>query len=180
MPASRSAPREAARSGGPSHLVIGCVMSPHGVRGEIRVKVLTDFPDRFGGLETIYLGEEYTPAVVEGCRKHGADVLLRLAGVDRREDADKLRGLLVRVPIDQARPLSEDEYYVHEIVGLEVWTTEGEYLGRVAEVIETGSNDVYVIRDGAREILIPALSDVVLGVNLEEGRIEVQLMKGLR
>jgi 16S rRNA processing protein RimM len=155
------------------------VATSHGVSGEVRVKVLTDFPDRFDGLETIYLGEEFTPVVVEGHRKHGSNVLLKLIGVDQREEADKLRGLLVRVPIDQAVPLEEDEYYVHEIVGLEVWTVQGEHLGRVTQVLETGSNDVYVIRDGAREILIPALSDVVLGVDLEEGRIEVQLMKGL-
>jgi len=155
-------------------------VSSHGVSGEVRVKVLTDFPDRFDGLETIYLGEEYTPAVVEGHRKHGTSVLLKLAGVDRREEADKLRGLLIRLPIDQAVPLQEDEYYVYEIVGLEAWTTDGEHLGRVTEVLETGSNDVYVIRDGARELLIPALADVVLSVDLEKGRVEVQLMKGLR
>lgn len=180
MPAGRGAPREAARSSRPSHLVIGRVVSSHGVSGEVRVKVLTDFPDRFDGLETIYLGEEYTPAVVEGHRKHGTSVLLKLAGVDRREEADKLRGLLIRLPIDQAVPLQEDEYYVYEIVGLEAWTTDGEHLGRVTEVLETGSNDVYVIRDGARELLIPALADVVLSVDLEKGRVEVQLMKGLR
>ena len=178
MPAGRGAARAA--SSRPSHLVIGRIVSPHGVRGELRVKVLTDFPDRFGRLETIYLGDEHTPAAVEGQRVHGGNVLLKLAGVDRREEAEKLRDLLVHVPMDEAVPLKDDEYYVYEIVGLEVWTTEGEHLGRVVEVIETGSNDVYVIRDGAKEILIPALSHVVLDVDLKQGRIEVQMMRGLR
>jgi 16S rRNA processing protein RimM len=131
-------------------------------------------------LETVYLGEELVPAVVEGRQLHARRAVLKLEGVDQRAEAEKLRGLLIQVPVDEAVPLDQGEYYLYQIVGLEVWTKEGEYLGRVAEVLETGSNDVYVVREGGREILIPALSDVVLEVDLEENRMEVHLMEGLR
>jgi 16S rRNA processing protein RimM len=168
------------RSRRPAHLVIGRILGPHGLGGEVKVEILTDFPERYSLLKTVLVGEQCTPVVLEGHRMHGARILLKLAGCENREDADELRGQLIRVPIDEAMPLEENEYYLHEIVGLEVWTAEEEYLGCVEEVIETGGNDVYVVRDGEREILIPALSDVVLDVDLDEGRMEVRLMKGLR
>jgi 16S rRNA processing protein RimM len=155
-------------------------LKPHGLAGEVQVQILTDFPDRFDMLKTVYLGEHYTAAVLESQRRHGRRILLKFEGCDDREEAEKLRGELIYVPVDEAVPLEEDEYYVHEIVGLQAWTTEGEYLGRIEEVIHTGSNDVYVVRDSVRETLIPALSDVVLKIDTEQGRIEVQLMKGLR
>jgi len=155
-------------------------LKPHGLAGEVQVQILTDFPDRFDILKTVYLGEHYTPALLDSQRRHGRRILLKFEGCEDREEAEKLRGELIYVPVDEAVPLEEDEYYVHEIVGLQAWTTEGEYLGRIEEVIHTGSNDVYVVRDSVRETLIPALSDVVLKIDTEQGRIEVQLMKGLR
>jgi 16S rRNA processing protein RimM len=155
-------------------------LKPHGLAGEVQVQILTDFPDRFDMLKTVYLGEHYTPALLDSQRRHGRRILLKFEGCEDREEAEKLRGELIYVPVDEAVPLEEDEYYVHEIVGLQAWTTEGEYLGRIEEVIHTGSNDVYVVRDSVRETLIPALSDVVLKIDTEQGRIEVQLMKGLR
>lgn len=153
-------------------------MGPHGLAGEVRVQILTDFPERFGLLKTVYVGEDHSPMVIQDQRVLGGRAVLKLEGIDHPA-AEKLRGLLIQIPMGEAMALEEDEYYVHQIVGLEVWTREGEYLGRVAEVLETGSNDVYVVRDG-EEILIPALSDVILDVDLDKGRVEVELMKGLR
>jgi 16S rRNA processing protein RimM len=164
----------------PTHLVIGRVLGAHGVKGEVQVEILTDFPERFDVLKMVYVGEELDPAAVEGCRRRRGKALLKLEGCDTRDDARKLCGQSVQVPVDQAVPLGEDEYYLHEIEGLEVRTTEGKHLGHVVEVIETGSNDVYVVRNGRQEILIPALSDVVTKVDLEAGLIEVQLPEGLR
>lgn len=172
--------RPADHSRQPTHLVIGRILSPHGVEGEVQVEVLTDFPERFSRLKTVYLGEERSPAVLEGHRMHGRKILLKFAQFDDRDQADQLRGELIYVPVEEAIPLGEDEYYLYEIVGLEVWTTEGEYLGRVQEVLHTGSNDVYVVREADEETLIPAISDVVLKIDVDEGRIEVRLAKGLR
>jgi 16S rRNA processing protein RimM len=164
----------------PTHLVIGRVLGPHGTKGEVQLEILTDFPERFDVLRKVYLGDELQAVELEGCRRHGSGALLKLAGYESRDAAAKLRGQLVQVPIEDAVLLENDEYYLYEIVGLEVRTVEGERLGRVAEVIETGSNDVYVVRDGDREILIPALSDVVTKVDLDSGQIEVRLPRGLR
>jgi 16S rRNA processing protein RimM len=164
----------------PTHLVIGRILGPHGVRGEVRVEILTDFSERFDLLKTVYVGEELDAMVVEGCRTRVGKALLKLKGCDSRDAVDKLRGRLVQVPIDEAVPLGEDEYYLYEVLGLEAHTVDGEYLGHVVEILDTGSNDVYIVRDGEKEILIPALSDVVTNVDLEAGRIEVQLPKGLR
>jgi 16S rRNA processing protein RimM len=146
----------------------------------VQTEILTDFPERFDVLETVYLGDELQAVRLEVCRRQGSRALLKFAGYESRDAAGRLRGQLVQVPIEDAVPLENGEYYLYEIEGLEVITTEGERLGRVVEVIETGSNDVYVVRDGDQEILLPALSDVVTRVDLNAGRIEVRLPKGLR
>jgi 16S rRNA processing protein RimM len=172
--------RPASHSRQPTHLVIARILSPHGVKGEVQAELLTDFPERFGRLKTLYLGEERRPEVLEGHRMHGRRILLKFARCDDCDQAGELRGELIYVPVEEAIPLGDDEYYLYEIVGLRVWTTEGEYLGRVVEVLHTGSNDVYVVREADEEILIPAISDVVLKIDVDEGRIEVRLTKGLR
>ena len=90
-------------------MVIGRILSPHGLGGEVEVQILTDFPERFSLLEAVLVGEQYTPVVLEGHRMHGARILLKFAGCENREDADELRGQLIHVPIDEAMPLEENE-----------------------------------------------------------------------
>lgn len=167
------------RKNQPSHLVIGRILTPHGIKGEVATQVLTDFPDRFGLLQTVYLGDELDPAVIESHRFNNKRAILKLAGYDDRDQAQTLRGKVVHIPLEEAMPLDEDEYYVYEMVGLEVWTTEGEFLGSVDEILFTGANDVYVVRNGDREVLIPAISDVVKNVDIIERRVTVQMMQGL-
>jgi 16S rRNA processing protein RimM len=163
----------------PRYLVVGRIVAPWGVRGEVKVTLETGFPERFKLLKRVYLGEEATSFVLEGSRLHKGNALLKLEGFDDRDAAEKLRGQLVQIPIEEAMPLGEDEYYVYQIVGLDVWTTEGEHLGRVSEVLFTGANDVYVVQGEKGEILIPAVEDVVLEVDLAGGRLTVELMEGL-
>jgi 16S rRNA processing protein RimM len=157
----------------------------HGLRGELTIKLLTDDPHRFGRLERVFIGLEDTEPVpwsLEGYRLHKGRALLRLEGCDDRATAETLRGYLVQVPREEAIPLEEGEYFEHQILGLVVWTRAGERLGIVEEIIFTGANDVYVVRDSAldlREILIPAIEDVVLEVDLAAGRLVVDLPQGL-
>ncbi len=107
-------------------------------------------------------------------------MVVKIAGYDDRQAAESLRGLRFYIPASEAMPLDEDEYYVWQIEGLEVWTTDDQYLGVVTEVIFTGSNEVYVAQDeSGREVLIPAIEDVVQEVDLEGGRLIVQLLEGL-
>ncbi len=159
--------------------MIGEVLRPQGVRGEVRVRVLTDFPERFQALESVYLGQALTPVLVESTRLHQGYVLLKLAGYDDRTSVELLRHALVQIPIEEAMPLEEGEYYLYQVVGLATWTKQGEYLGRVREVLSTGANDVYVIRGPKGEILLPAIDEVVRDVDLEAGRLTVELMEGL-
>lgn len=164
----------------PSHLVVGRILAPHGLKGEVEVQILTDFSDRFSLLKTVYLGEELDPVVLEGHRPKNKRLILKLAGYQDRDQAAALRGRLIYVPIEEAMPLEEDEYYLYEIMGLRVWTTEGEFLGRVEEILFTGSNDVYVVRDGDQEVLIPAISSSVREVDISQQRLIVHLIEGLR
>jgi 16S rRNA processing protein RimM len=163
----------------PRYLVIGKIVAPWGIRGEVKMAIETDFPERFQRLKRVYLGEEAVAFVLEGSRLHKRHALLKLGGCDDRNAAEKLRGQWVQIPIEEAVPLGEDEYYVYQIVGLDVWTTEGEHLGRVSEVLSTGANDVYIVQGEKGEILIPAVEDVVLEVDLAGGRLIVELMEGL-
>jgi 16S rRNA processing protein RimM len=160
-------------------MTIATVLRPHGVHGELKVRLETDFPERFSLLSRVYLGPQYLPFELQSFRNLPAYGLLKLKGLDDRTAAGALRGMDVQSPINEAVSLPAGEYYEHQVVGLEVYTVGGERLGAVEEVLFTGSNPVYVTvgRDG--EILIPGLPDVVLEVDLEGGRMLVRLPPGL-
>jgi 16S rRNA processing protein RimM len=164
----------------PEFLVIGEVLKPWGYHGEVKVKLVTAFPARLTKLKTIYLGSEARAFHVERARLFSGFAVMKFADVDTPEAVAKLRGQVIRVAIEQAAPLREGQYFHHQIIGLQVWTTDGEELGSVAEILETGANDVYVVRraDG-REVLLPAIRDVVREIDLEHGRMVVQLIPGL-
>jgi 16S rRNA processing protein RimM len=169
----------------PEYLVIGEVLRPHAVQGELRIRILTDYPERIAELETIYLGADVESAAIKpysvvGMRMHQNYGLLSLHGIDNRDKADRLRGLFIMVDIDHAVPLNEGEFYLYELLGLEVRTEAGETLGTISEVIETGANDVYVV-DSPRfgEVLIPVTGETVLETNIAAGIVTVRLPEGL-
>lgn len=169
----------------PHYLAVGQVVGVHGLRGELKVEILTDDPHRFRRLRRVFVGredEEPVPRRLQGYRLHQGRALLKLEGCDDRAAAEALRGMLIQVPFKEALPLQEGEYYEHQIVGLSVWTTAGEHLGSVAEILYTGANDVYVVHSTApdrREILLPAIVQVVRQVDLDAGRLIVELPDGL-
>ena len=163
----------------PRFLVIGQVTKPHGVRGEVRAMPQTDLPERFTWLEQVYLGEEAEqPVAVVSARLHKGFVLLKLVGYNDREAAEGLRGVALCIPVSEAVPLSEGEYYLRDLLGLTVLTDTGEVLGTIADVIETGANNVFVVR-GERELLIPDIPDVVLDIDFDKGQVTIQPMPGL-
>jgi 16S rRNA processing protein RimM len=165
----------------PRFLAIGRIVRPHGVRGEVVVEVLTDFPERFDTIEQVYLGDTLEAQIwqVVTSRWHKDRVLLTLEGCQDRAVAEQLRGLLVQIPIEEAMPLGEDEYYAHHLIGLDVVTIDGEDLGRLSDVLFTNANDVYVVTGPRGQILLPAIADVIQGVDLEAGQVTVKLMEGL-
>lgn len=163
----------------PRHLIIGRVLKPWGTRGELKVAILTDFPERFASLRTVYVGDDAKPFSVERARRHGNVALLKLKGIDTPEAAAKLREQLMYVAVEDAVKLPEGRVYLYQLIGLRVKTVEGEPLGEIADVLDTGANDVYVVHDGTREILLPAIPQVIKEIALERGEMIVQLIEGL-
>lgn len=163
----------------PRFLIVGQVRAPHGVRGEVRVQVLTDFPERFRPGAEIWVGPERRRYTIQKARFDEGDALIKLAGLDDRNAVEMLRGAEVSVPVEQAMPLPDGTFYVHQIVGLRVWTDAGEPLGTVSDVLSLPANDVYVVDTPQGEVWLPAIADVVLSIDLAQGRMTVHLLPGL-
>jgi len=163
------------------HLVVGRVIRPHGVRGMLLVEPFTEVIHSIRPSSEIFLGPDRVPVVVRAFRPHRARFLLSIEECDDRLAADGWRGLDIFLSIDDAEPLPEGVFYHWQILGLEVVTEEGELLGKVDQILETGANDVYMVRDEAGgELLIPAIESVILQTNLPQGQILVRLIPGLR
>ncbi len=155
-------------------IAIGKIVAPHGVRGELRVAVLTDFPERFLTMKEV-LVEGKGKMTVTGVRPHQTMVLLTLAEVKDRDAAIALRGRLLQITRAELTPLPEDNFYVFDLVGLQVFDEAGTLLGTLAEVLQPGANDVYVIRlANGGEMLLPALRSVVLSVDIAGRRMVVR------
>jgi 16S rRNA processing protein RimM len=161
-------------------LVIGRIERPHGVRGEVRVTPYTDLPERFTWLKQLFIGEaEPRQVTVEAARLHGGLVLLKLEGYDNRDAVEPLRGELLQVPEEEGLPLEEGEYYLYQLIGLRVLADDGEELGELVEVIETGANYVFVVRGPRGEILLPDTKEVVREIDFSGGQMIVHLLPGL-
>lgn len=169
----------------PRFLIIGRIRKPHGVRGELKVSVLSDMPERFTWLETVVVTrkehDDPNPLllVVESVRFHQGDALIWFEGIRSREAAGQLRNRWVKVPMSEALPLGDGEYYAHQAVGWQVVTTTGEPLGTVSGLIETGANDVFVIETDEGELLLPDIPDVIKTIDPKVGQLIVELMDGL-
>ncbi len=168
----------------PSFVVVGRVRRPHGIRGEIRVEILTDYPERLNQHTHFYLAPPQRPEKVqkypiESIRPHKDILLLKLGGCDERNAAEELRDMIVQVPFEEAVPLEEDEYYHFQLIDMEVETDNGEWLGRVVEVLDTGAHDVYIVHGPRGEVLLPGVEDVVLELDLEAQLMTVHIMPGL-
>ena len=162
------------------YVPIARVLAPHGVRGELKCAVLTDFPRRFAATRRIYLGPAHEPYAVERARLQGHFVLLKLEGIESREAADRWRNALVAVPQAERMRLPRGHYFWEDIIGLEVREENGERLGRVREILQTGANDVYVVETDKGELLLPAIKDVVQQIDPTRGEMVVRLLEGLR
>jgi 16S rRNA processing protein RimM len=165
------------------YLRVGVVASAHGIRGEVNVYPTTDDPGRFDELDEVILdrhGKRETRSV-EGVKYFKQMVILKLEGIDTRNDSEAIRGAELLVTRDKAVGLAAGEYFIGDLVGLEVWTDEGEKFGTLTDVMKTGANDVYVIRgegDG-KEYLFPATRECILSVDMEEKRMTVHILPGL-
>lgn len=163
-------------------LQVGVIATTHGVRGEVKVYPTTDDVSRFKSLKEVLLdnGREKICLEIEGVKFFKQMVILKLKGIDTLEDAARYRQAGLYVTRENAVKLGRDEYFIADLMGLEVYDEKGQLLGSLEDVIETGANDVYVIRmtDG-RELLLPAIRQCVLDVDVERGRMKVHVLEGL-
>jgi 16S rRNA processing protein RimM len=161
----------------PGYIAIGRVGAAWGVRGAFRVLPLADSRALFApGRGVAVAGKPYTIASAQW-RKD--TVYLRLSGIEGREAAGELRGRLLAVAETELEPLPEGHYYRFQLIGLTVVSTEGEELGRLADILSTGANDVYVVRGDRGEVLLPATDEVVREIDLEAGRMLIEALPGL-
>jgi 16S rRNA processing protein RimM len=168
----------------PARLVVGRVLRPHGVRGEVSVEILSDAAERFSPGAKLAAGDPDQPSTlrelqVEASRLHQGRMLLRFAGVGDRDAVEPLRGQWLSIPLEDARDLAPDEYWPHQLVGLRVVDSDGRERGVVADVLPGAANDLLAVRRGdGRQALVPAVAALVT-VELEAGRVLVRALPGL-
>ncbi len=164
----------------PELVTIGRILRPHGVRGEMVLEADSDAARALAAGDTVYVGDPPVACALTHVRRHRDRLLIRLAGCDDRTFAEAHRGRAVRLARAEAPPLPPGTYYWTQIIGLTVVTEEGEVLGAITEILETGANDVYMVRGAGGEVLLPAAPGVVQEVDLQQKRMRVHLPKGLR
>ncbi len=165
-------------------LALGKIVKIHGLKGAVKVSSYLESNEVIEKLKDVYLGpgegkEGSKLFQIKRTRIDKKGFIVEFDGVEKSEEAEKLVGLEVLIPSDRLEQLPDGEYYWKDLIGLEVSTEEGEYLGEIDAIFPTGSNDIYVCRGGGREILLPAISDVIINIDLGEGRMIVRLMKGM-
>lgn len=156
-------------------IVIGKAGAPHGVKGEMKVIPMTDYPERFQGMTHCYIDNK--PVKLTNIRYQKSHVLMTVEGISTREDAAAFVGKFVSVDRSEAVPLKEGEYYTADIIGLSVSETDGRLLGTVTDVIRTGSNDVYIVSLPGRkeDVLVPALKTIVREISIADGHMVVSM-----
>ena len=163
-------------------LQVGVITQTHGVHGEVKVFPTTDDPERFLDLEYVYLdtGREKKKLTIQSVKFFKQFVILKFKGINNINDIEKYKRCPLLVDRENAVELEEDEYFIADMIGMNVFTEDGEIFGTLKDVIETGANDVYIINSKNHgEVLIPAIKECILDVNVKEGKMLVHLMEGL-
>ena len=162
-------------------LQVGVITTTHGVRGEVKVFPTTDDPARFKKLKNVILdtGKTRMELTITGVKFFKNLVILKFKDLDNINDVEQFRQAKLLVKREDAVELGEDEYFIADLIGIRVISDEGEELGTISDVLETGANDVYVVsRDGKKDLLIPAIHDCILQVDIEQGQMRVHLLPG--
>jgi len=158
-------------------ITIGKILAPSGNKGKLKVVIATDFPQRFSPSSKVYINRQ--PMVVDSTEWHKGKVITKFNGIDSIEKAEKLRGQLIEIHHTQLHPLPEGQYYHFQLIGLEVWTTQGELLGNITEILSATSNDTYIVSGAEGEVLIPAIEDVIKSIDLNKRCLIIEPIKGL-
>lgn len=161
---------------------VGVISTTHGIAGEVKVFPTTDDMNRFKKLKEVILdtGKETQLLHIQQVRFFKNMVIVKFKEFQSINDVERLRGKSLYVTRENTVKLQKDEYFIADMIGIQVVSDEGEDLGILQDVMQTGANDVYVVEKDGEELLIPAIKDCILSVNVEEGKMEVHLLPGLR
>lgn len=161
------------------YIIVGKIVNTHGIRGEIKLYPYTDDIERFSDLETIYIGSEKLPAEIENVKYNKNMVLLKLKEFNNINEVLKFKEELVFIDEIDKVELSEDDYFIYQLIDCEVFDLDGKHLGYVEDVLQNSSNDVYIIKDKEKEYLIPAIKEFIKEVNILEKRIVIDPIEGM-
>ena len=166
--------------GEPLYLSVGFLRRPHGLQGEIVMDLHTDFPERMKSGRKLFVGEAYQPMTLTSVRPHQSALLVKFKGIETPEDAGMYRNQWVFIKAKDAPPLPEGKIYQHELIGFRVVDENDNPLGELVDILETGANDVYVVKDDSgTEILLPAIPSVILDLDAGARLMRVHLLEGL-
>lgn len=176
----RAAPSAPATAG--EWVTIGQIVAVFGIHGELKVMSQTDIPNRFARLRSVYLGPDHQRYRLTKFRPYRSDMLvISLAGIETANEAEALIGQALMIPLAELPELPPDQYYIHDLIGLRAETPGGQVLGSVVDILATGGNDVYIIREAGsgRDVLVPAVKDVVKRVDIAAGVLVIDPIPGL-
>lgn len=162
----------------PAFLVLGKMRRAHGVSGEIALEIYTRMPELLDVDQVVFVGESHQPFTIQATRPKGELLLVKFLEVKDRTEASALTNLMVYTQSEQLPVLPDDEFYLHELIGLDVFDTDEQYLGVLTEILETGANDVYLVNDAdGVEVLIAAVEERILDIDLDQGRMIVSTIQ---
>ena len=164
------------------YLEIGQIVNTFGIKGQVKVVPFTDNVKRFEELKKVYIvnKKQRLEVEIENVKYHKNMVLLKFKGLEKIEDVEIYKNYYLEIDRKDGKPLEEGEYYIVDLIGLDVYSDEGTHLGKVDDIYNTGSNDIYVVKDElGKQILLPYIDEVVKEINLESHKIIVHLIEGL-
>lgn len=153
-------------------LAVGQIINTHGIKGELKVFPLTDDMRRFRRLKYVLIDDK--EVLVSWCKLQNDRVILKLEGIDSIEQGERLKTKYLYVRREDAVKLPSDTYFIADLIGCKVYDTENSYIGEIYQVIKTGSNDVYWIKDGKKEVLVPAMKEFVTDINIQEEKVIIR------
>ena len=161
------------------YLEAGKIVNTHGIKGEVKIMPYTDVPEILAEFDRLFIGREKSEIIIERARVAKNMVIAKLEGVDTPEQAEKLRNSVLYMHRDDLE-LDEDTYFIQDLIGVEVKDCEtGEVYGKIADIMQTGANDVYVIKGNNREYLVPAIADVVMSTDIDRNEMIIKVLDGL-
>ncbi|MBD3223503.1 MAG: 16S rRNA processing protein RimM [Caldithrix sp.] len=162
--------------------IIGKVIKPHGIHGELKVNIITSYPEHFQELEQVFVKEEskWQAYSIDEVKRSDRFVLLKLDDIDSLEEAENFRNHFIYIPENELKTPEKDEYFIHDLIDMDVYDENSGYIGKIKEVMQYTSNDVYVIKTPDEvDKLVPAVKDIVRRIDIKQKRMTIRVIEGL-